>query len=154
MRSLQRYPPQVGQHVAARSGYGWTARLERARTASIASPSMRLVIARCSVDYAGRLSTHLPSAVRLLMVKADGSVLVHADGGGYKPLNWMSAPCTLVVDQDVWRISNRTGETGQGRRREAAPGLACRAVPHHPPRPQPGEKRISDGHRSRGPALP
>jgi len=48
---------------------------------------MRLVIARCSIDYSGRLSTHLPSSVRLLVVKADGSVLVHADGGGYKPLN-------------------------------------------------------------------
>jgi endonuclease len=86
-------------------------RLEWDRSASIASLSMRLVIARCSVDYAGRLSTHLPSAVRLLVVKADGSVLVHADGGGYKPLNWMSAPCTLAVEGDVWRISNRTGET-------------------------------------------
>src|SRR6266487_783354 len=78
---------------------------------AIPSAAMRLVIARCSVDYAGRLSTHLPSAVRLLMVKADGSVLLHADGGGYKPLNWMSAPCTLAVDGDVWRVSNRTGET-------------------------------------------
>jgi RecB family endonuclease NucS len=72
---------------------------------------MRLVIARCSVDYAGRLSTHLPSATRLLIVKADGSVLVHADGGGYKPLNWMAAPCTLTVEGDVWRVSNRSGET-------------------------------------------
>jgi len=72
---------------------------------------MRLVIARCSVDYAGRLSTHLPSAVRLLMVKADGSVLVHADGGGYKPLNWMSAPCTLAEERGVWRVANRSGET-------------------------------------------
>jgi RecB family endonuclease NucS len=73
--------------------------------------AMRLVIARCSVDYAGRLSTHLPSAVRLLMVKADGSVLVHADGGGYKPLNWMSAPCTLAESDGQWRVANRTGET-------------------------------------------
>jgi RecB family endonuclease NucS len=84
---------------------------------------MRLVIARCSVDYAGRLSTHLPPAVRLLIVKADGSVLVHTDDGGYKPLNWMSAPCTMVEEpvpeaadgQDagarVWRITNRSGET-------------------------------------------
>ena len=55
---------------------------------------MRLVIARCSVDYTGRLSAHLPLATRLLLVKADGSVLVHSDGGAYKPLNWMSAPCT------------------------------------------------------------
>ncbi len=78
---------------------------------------MRLVIARCSIDYAGRLSTHLPSAVRLLIVKADGSVLVHADGGGYKPLNWMSAPCTLVEEPGdgqralLWRVANRTGES-------------------------------------------
>ena len=53
---------------------------------------MKIVIARCSVDYAGRLTAHLPEAVRVLMVKADGSVLVHADGGSYKPLNWMSPP--------------------------------------------------------------
>ncbi|MCC3273853.1 endonuclease NucS [Arthrobacter zhangbolii] len=56
---------------------------------------MRLVIARCSVDYVGRLRAHLPLAVRLLMVKADGSVLVHSDGGSYKPLNWMSPPATM-----------------------------------------------------------
>ncbi|GAA1800786.1 endonuclease NucS [Agromyces neolithicus] len=58
---------------------------------------MRLVIARCSVDYAGRLSAHLPLATRLLMVKGDGSLLVHSDGGSYKPLNWMSPPCTLTT---------------------------------------------------------
>jgi RecB family endonuclease NucS len=58
---------------------------------------VRLVIARCSVDYAGRLSAHLPLATRLLVVKADGSVLVHSDGGSYKPLNWMSPPCRLTV---------------------------------------------------------
>ena len=58
---------------------------------------VRLVIARCSVDYAGRLSAHLPLATRLLLVKADGSVLVHSDGGSYKPLNWMSPPCRLSV---------------------------------------------------------
>ncbi len=56
---------------------------------------MRVVIARCSVDYEGRLTAHLPLATRLLMVKADGSVLVHSDGGSYKPLNWMSPPCVL-----------------------------------------------------------
>ena len=56
---------------------------------------MRLMIASCSVDYAGRLSAHLPLATRLLLVKADGSVLVHSDGGSYKPLNWMSPPCVL-----------------------------------------------------------
>ena len=58
---------------------------------------MRLVVARCSVDYAGRLSAHLPLATRVLIVKADGSVLVHSDGGSYKPLNWMSPPCKLTV---------------------------------------------------------
>jgi RecB family endonuclease NucS len=72
---------------------------------------MRLVIVRCTVDYSGRLATHLPSAVRLLLVKADGSVLVHADGGGYKPLNWMAAPCTLREEPGAWRVSNRGGET-------------------------------------------
>ena len=72
---------------------------------------MRLVIATCSVDYAGRLDTHLPPATRLLIVKADGSVLVHADGGGYKPLNWMAAPCTLHEEPGRWLVSNRTGET-------------------------------------------
>ncbi|MBF4993557.1 endonuclease NucS [Arthrobacter gandavensis] len=58
---------------------------------------MRLVIARCSVDYVGRLRAHLPLATRLLMVKADGSVLIHSDGGSYKPLNWMSPPATLRI---------------------------------------------------------
>ena len=60
---------------------------------------MRLVIARCSVDYVGRLTAHLPLATRLLLVKADGSVLVHSDGGSSKPLNWMSPPCTLAVGE-------------------------------------------------------
>jgi RecB family endonuclease NucS len=71
---------------------------------------MRLVIATCTVDYAGRLSTRLPLATRLLIVKADGSVLIHSDGGGYKPLNWMAAPCTLSEEPDRWLVSNRTGE--------------------------------------------
>lgn len=57
---------------------------------------MRLVIADCSVDYSGRLDAHLPRARRLLMLKSDGSILVHSDGGSYKPLNWMTAPCTLT----------------------------------------------------------
>ncbi|WP_018156581.1 endonuclease NucS [Demetria terragena] len=57
---------------------------------------MRVVIARCSVDYDGRLTAHLPLATRLLMVKADGSVLVHSDGGSYKPLNWMAPPCAMA----------------------------------------------------------
>ncbi|WP_375386496.1 endonuclease NucS [uncultured Microbacterium sp.] len=78
---------------------------------------MRLVIARCSVDYAGRLNAHLPLATRLLMLKADGSILVHSDSLSYKPLNWMSPPCTLTVeapDADIiadgvieqWRVTH------------------------------------------------
>ena len=63
---------------------------------------MRLVIARCRVDYDGRLAAHLPEAVRLLMVKADGCVAVHADGGAYKPLNWMNAPNVLREQPGRW----------------------------------------------------
>jgi endonuclease len=90
---------------------------------------VRLVIARCSVDYDGRLTAHLPSALRLLIVKADGSVLVHSDGGSYKPLNWMSPPCRLAEHPEVpeqpgagdepgspaqparWVVTNKGGET-------------------------------------------
>jgi RecB family endonuclease NucS len=72
---------------------------------------VRLVIARCSVDYDGRLTAHLPSALRLLIVKADGSVLVHSDGGSYKPLNWMSPPCKLIEKPDKWTVTNKGGET-------------------------------------------
>jgi endonuclease len=72
---------------------------------------MRLVIATCTVDYVGRLSAHLPRASRLLMVKADGSVSVHSDGGAYKPLNWMSPPCRLRVEPDGWTVTNAKGET-------------------------------------------
>jgi RecB family endonuclease NucS len=71
---------------------------------------VRLVIARCSVDYVGRLTAHLPLATRLLLVKADGSVLVHSDGGSYKPLNWMSPPCTLVEGDAQWTVTNKAGE--------------------------------------------
>ena len=71
---------------------------------------MRLVVARCSVDYVGRLTAHLDQAVRLLMVKADGSVLVHADGGSYKPLNWMSPPCRLSEEDGRWTVENKAGE--------------------------------------------
>ncbi|WP_089302677.1 endonuclease NucS [Haloechinothrix alba] len=78
---------------------------------------MRLVIARCTVDYAGRVTAHLPMANRLLLVKADGSVSVHSDDRAYKPLNWMSPPCWLIDDsgQDdeavsVWTVQNKSGE--------------------------------------------
>jgi endonuclease len=72
---------------------------------------VRLVIARCSVDYAGRLSAHLPMAVRLIMVKADGCVAIHADGGAYKPLNWMNAPNRIDEEPDRWIVTNPKGET-------------------------------------------
>lgn len=72
---------------------------------------MRLVIARCSVDYAGRLTAHLPLATRLLLIKADGSVSIHADDRAYKPLNWMSPPCWLIEESPaVWRVQNKAGE--------------------------------------------
>lgn len=77
---------------------------------------MRLVVARCTVDYEGRLTAHLPEAVRLLMVKSDGCVAIHADGGAYKPLNWMTAPCITreyenTEGQQVWVVRNPKGET-------------------------------------------
>jgi endonuclease len=73
--------------------------------------AVRIVIARCSVDYAGRLTASLAPALRLLIVKADGSVLVHSDGGSYKPLNWMSPPCRLVEQPGRWTVTNKSGET-------------------------------------------
>ena len=84
---------------------------------------MRLVIARCQVDYVGRLTAHLPMATRLILVKADVSVSVHADDRAYKPLNWMSPPCTLkIADPDpeaadalgvteVWQVRAKDGDT-------------------------------------------
>jgi RecB family endonuclease NucS len=83
---------------------------------------VRLVIARCSVDYTGRLNAHLPLATRLLVHKGDGSLLVHSDGGSYKPLNWMSPPCTLTLQSpdeadaedgvvEMWKVTHaKTGD--------------------------------------------
>jgi len=72
---------------------------------------MRIVVADCTVDYDGRLTAHLPLATRLVMVKADGCVAVHADGGAYKPLNWMNAPNYLTEEDDRWVVTNPKGET-------------------------------------------
>ena len=83
---------------------------------------MRLVIAHCQVDYAGRLTAHLPMAKRLIMLKADGSVSVHADDRAYKPLNWMSAPCSLTITEPddaaqevganaLWLVRSKAGDT-------------------------------------------
>ena len=80
---------------------------------------MRLVIARCQVDYAGRLTAHLPMAIRLILVKADGSVSIHADDRAYKPLNWMSPPCRIteaVAPEPLaalWEVQGRDGDTLQ-----------------------------------------
>ena len=71
---------------------------------------MRLVVARCTVNYVGRLEASLPEAVRLIMVKADGCVAIHADGGAYKPLNWMNAPNEVKEFPDRWEITNPKGE--------------------------------------------
>ena len=77
---------------------------------------MRIVVARCQVDYAGRLTAHLPMATRVLMLKSDGSVLVHSDGGSYKPLNWMSPPCTVKEGfsedgQVEWLVEAKSGDS-------------------------------------------
>jgi RecB family endonuclease NucS len=76
----------------------------------LAWSAMRLVIARCSVDYAGRLTAHLPSAPRLILVKSDGSVAIHSDDRAYKPLNWMSPPCALKEEEGRWTVQNKAGE--------------------------------------------
>ena len=83
---------------------------------------VRLVIAECQVDYAGRLTAHLPMSKRLIIVKADGSVSVHADDRAYKPLNWMSAPCRLEISEaddealalgvtQLWQVRSKEGDT-------------------------------------------
>jgi RecB family endonuclease NucS len=71
---------------------------------------VRLIVARCSVDYSGRLSAHLPEALRLIILKADGSVLVHADAGGYKPLNWMTPPTAVIEEGDSITVRKVKGE--------------------------------------------
>src|SRR5215207_7028716 len=71
---------------------------------------MRLIVARCAVDYTGRLTAHLPEALRLIIVKADGAVLVHADAGGYKPLNWMTPPTVVEESGDTIVVRKVKGE--------------------------------------------
>src|SRR5438045_430490 len=72
---------------------------------------MRLIVARCAVEYSGRLSARLPEALRLVMLKADGSVLVHADAGGYKPLNWMTPPTVIEENGRTIVVRKRAGKT-------------------------------------------
>ncbi|HEX6222310.1 MAG TPA: endonuclease NucS [Acidimicrobiia bacterium] len=71
---------------------------------------MRLVVARCTVEYSGRLNAHLPEATRLIMVKADGTLAIHSDGNASKPLNWMIAPNVLEIHDDRWEITNSKSE--------------------------------------------
>ena len=142
---------------------------------------MRIVIARCQVDYAGRLTAHLPMATRLIVVKADGSVLVHADGGSYKPLNWMSPPCTLIEGHSEdgaveWVVERKGGDTlrilieevlsDSSYRLGVDPGLQKDGVERHlqellADHPTPagrralaGTTRVPHRHRTGGPALP
>ena len=136
---------------------------------------VRLVIAKCSVDYVGRLSAHLPLATRLLMVKADGSVSIHADDRAYKPLNWMSPPCRCRRSPACGGWSTRPGRScGSPWRRssDAAhelgvdPGLRKDGVEAHLQEllaGQPGDPRrglhadpprVPDRDRSGRPALP
>ena len=167
---LVRAPPPTPGPTAAPPTCTWPSRCAGTTTAGstcgskgrgrppVDSSPVRLVVARCQVDYAGRLTAHLPMATRVLMIKADGSVLVHSDGGSYKPLNWMSPPCTLregtTEDGAVeWTVTQQDGRhaahpdrggparllararhrprPAEGRRREAPPGAARRA-----PRPR------------------
>jgi endonuclease len=71
---------------------------------------MRLIVARCEVNYTGRLTARLPEALRLLMIKADGSVLVHADAGGYKPLNWMTPPTVIEASEELIVVRKLKGD--------------------------------------------
>jgi endonuclease len=72
---------------------------------------MRLIVARCEVTYSGRLNAFLPESTRLLMLKDDGSVLVHADAGGYKPLNWMTPPTVIETSDDLVVVRKRAGRS-------------------------------------------
>ena len=128
---------------------------------------MRLVVARCQVDYAGRLTAHLPMATRVLMLKSDGSVLVHSDGGSYKPLNWMSPPCTVKEGhsedgQVEWLVEAKSGDSLRILIEEILPTPAttsasipdcrrtasrstCRSCSPSIPRPWPTASRSYDG---------
>jgi endonuclease len=72
---------------------------------------MRLIVARCEVTYSGRLNAFLPESTRLLMLKEDGSVLIHADSGGFKPLNWMTPPTVIETSEDLVVVRKRAGRS-------------------------------------------
>src|SRR5437660_1800126 len=89
---------------------------------------MRLIVARCEVRYRGRLNALLPEALRLIIVKADGSVLVHADAGGYKPLNWMTPPTVIEESSDGMVVRKRAG-VGEDRLEIAIAGVLSDVSP-------------------------
>src|SRR3954462_5301360 len=89
---------------------------------------MRLIVARCEVNYTGRLSARLPEALRLLMIKSDGSVLVHADTGSYKPQNWMTPP--TVIEEEPGRMTGRGGAGASGGRLDIRIAAVLRDVEH------------------------
>ncbi len=107
-------PPRGAPHRVLPSPGRARPPLRHAQTRLLPWLAVRLVIARCTVDYIGRLTAHLPSAPRLILMKADGSVSVHADDRAYKPLNWMSPPCVMREDAGaapvVWKVTNKAGE--------------------------------------------
>ena len=91
---------------------------------------MRLIVARCEVTYTGRLTAFLPESTRLLMLKADGSVLVHADAGGYKPLNWMTPPTVIEEERRPARRPQARGAQRGPARDPAARGAVGRRARH------------------------
>jgi endonuclease len=104
---------------------------------------MRLIVARCEVRYSGRLDAVLPEALRLLIVKADGSVLVHADAGGYKPLNWMTPP--TVIEESPERIVVRKRAGASEDRLEIAIAEMLSDVTHDMGSPDEGQGLAKDG---------
>ena len=112
---------------------------------------MRLIVARCEVRYSGRLDALLPEAVRLIMIKADGSVLVHADAGGYKPLNWMTPPTVIEERTGAITVRRRAGSSEDRLEIELAEVLSD--VAHEMGAPEPDSGLAKDGVESHLQAL-
>jgi len=102
---------------------------------------MRLIVARCEVEYTGRLSAYLPEALRLIMVKADGSVMVHADAGGYKPLNWMTPPTAISEEEGRMIVRKVKGDDALDIRLHDV----LSDVSHHMGEPEAGAVLVKDG---------
>src|SRR5437588_10181228 len=113
---------------------------------------MRLLVARCEVRYSGRLNAFLPEALRLIIVKADGSVLVHADAGGYKPLNWMTPPTVIEESPGAMVVRKRAGASED--RLEIALAEVLSDVSHDTGSPDEDVALSSDGVEARPRGLP